>query len=401
MLHRREGSRACQPMPARNKVRQQLTDEALVVRPGKAILPAARGRGPRIADVAREAGVSISTVSRVVRGHDDVHDGTRTEVQRVIERLGYRPSILARALVSGYSRTIALIVSDLTNPFYPQLARSVEEEAKASGFAVVVCNTDDDPIETVGYIGQLLDHGVAGVIHASVGRDEDQVLAVLGDARRIVFANRRPLSRAVSYVVSDNRRAGRMLGEHLIGLGHRVIGFIAGPSWAANSQERLAGLEEAARAGGAELLTAEGDFAARSAPPALDAWLPLRAAPSAVVGVNDQVALGILAELIDRGYRVPGDIAVAGFDDIDLAASRVIGLTTVAQHIRELGSRSVQILLRQLPAKTFRVQRVELQPDLIVRQTTDPSRGAGVASWREPVLADPSERPRMLPAIPG
>lgn len=350
-----------------------------------------RGRTVTIQDVAREADVSISTVSRVVRGHDDVSDETRLRVQAVIDRLAYRPSILARALVTGYSRTIALLVSDITNPFYPQLAKTVEQEARLRGFAVIVCNTDDDPEETVGYVKQLLDHGVAGFVHASVGLDEDAVLAVLGDERRIVFANRRPRSRSVSYVVSQNQRAGQMLGDHLTELGHRVIGFIAGPTWAANSQERQAGLQEALDARDAELLVAQSDFTPASVPAALDAWLHLPQPPTAVVGVSDQVALGTLAELMDRGYQIPGDVAVAGFDDIEFAASRVIGLTTVAQHIGELGRRSLQILLRQLSTKAYRVQRVELEPELIVRQTTTMGRRSALAPRSKARAAIPTE----------
>lgn len=345
-----------------------------------------------IQDVARDARVSISTVSRVVRGHDDVSDETRVRVQEVVDRLGYRPSILARALVTGYSRTIALVVSDITNPFYPQLAKSVEREARLQGFAVVICNTDDDPKETVHYIRQLIDHGIAGIVHGSVGRDEDDVLDVLADARRIVFTNRRPRSRSVSYAVSENYRGGRMLGDHLTALGHRRVGFIGGPSWAANSQERLIGLAEAMHAAGGELLPAEGDFTPRSVSSAIGPWLAADDPPTAIVGVSDQVALGALAELMERGYRIPTDIAVAGFDDIDLAASRIIGLTTVAQHIDELGRRAVQILLRQLKAKTLRVQRIELEPDLIVRHTTLDD----IASWR----SIPADR-RAQVLVPG
>jgi LacI family transcriptional regulator len=277
---------------------------------------------------------------------------------------------LARALVSGYSRTIALVVSDISNPFYPQLAKSVEREARLQGFAMVICNTEDEPDETVRYVRELIDHGVAGIVHGSVGLDEQRVLDVLGDARRIVFTNRRPVSGAVSYAVSDNRLGARLLGEHLTDLGHRRIGFIAGPVWAANSRERLVGLAEAAAAAGAELLSLHGDFTPDSVAGMLDTWLADGPYPTAVVGVSDHVALAALAGLNERGFRIPNDVAVAGFDDINLVVSRLLGLTTVAQRIDELGRRAVQILLRQLRSKTFRVQRVELAPDLVIRQTT-------------------------------
>jgi len=324
-------------------------------------------------DVASAAGVSIATVSRVVRAHQDVHTATRDRVLQVIEDLGYRPSSLARALVSGYVRTIGLLVSDITNPFYPQLAKSIEREARAADFAVVICNTEDEPNESLRYVRRLLDQGTAGLIHASVGVDEERIVGTVGDARRIVFVNRRPTSTASSFVVSDNITGGRLLAHHLVGLGHRRIGFIAGPSWAANSRERLTGLLAAANDASAEVLVKEGDFTPASGVHAVESWLSASHAPTAIVGVSDQVALGAVAALSQHGIEIPYQIAVAGFDDIEFAASQIIGLTSVAQHIDEMGRRSVRLLLRQLAAPGARVQRIELAPSLVVRRTTQPA----------------------------
>jgi LacI family transcriptional regulator len=129
-------------------------------------------RGPTIIDVARSAGVSVSTVSRVVRNHPDVNDETRARVHAAISSLGYRPSPIARALVSGETRLIALLVSDITNPFYPQLAKSVEQEAKRDGYTVVICNTADRTAETRRYLDRLLRQGLDGVIHAGAHTHE-------------------------------------------------------------------------------------------------------------------------------------------------------------------------------------------------------------------------------------
>ena len=324
-------------------------------------------------DVASTAGVSIATVSRVVRAHPDVHTATRDRVLQVIEDLGYRPSSLARALVSGYARTIGLLVSDITNPFYPQLAKSIEREARAADYAVVICNIEDEPRESLCYVRRLLDQGTAGLIHASAGVDEERILNTVGDVRRIVFVNRRPTSTASSFVVSDNITGGRLLADHLIGLGHRRIGFIAGPPWAANSRERLTGLLAAANAGSVEVRVLEGDFTPASGVRAVESWLSTSHPPTAIVGVSDQVALGAVAALSQRGIKIPSQIAVAGFDNIEFAASQIIGLTSVAQHIDEMGRRSVRLLLRQLAAPGARVQRIELAPSLVVRRTTQPA----------------------------
>lgn len=334
------------------------------------------GRSPTINDVAAAAGVSVATVSRVVRDHRDVRDATRERVLRVIDELGYRPSSLARALVSGYVRTIGLLVSDITNPFYPQLAKSIEREARRADYAVVICNTEDEPNESLRYVRRLRDQGTAGVIHASAGLDEKDVLAAIGDPRRIVFANRRPTSSAPSYVVSDNVAGGRLLAEHLLGMGRRRIGFIAGPAWAANSRERLAGLRARAAEAGAEVLVAQGDFTPASGVKAVQAWLSVSRRPTAIVGVSDQVALGAVAALLEHGVEIPGEVAVAGFDDIEFAASQIVGLTSVAQHIDDMGRRAVRLLLRQLAAPKPRVQRVELAPTLVVRRTTQSADGS-------------------------
>ena len=317
-------------------------------------------RNPTIIDVAREAGVSISTVSRVVREKGDVHDDTRQRIELVIKALGYRPSYVARALVSGASHTLGLLVSDIANPFYPQLAKSIEAEARARGYAVVICNTGDDPAESVRYVERLLDQGVDGFIHASVGPDEEGVLWTIGDPRRIGFTNRRPASTEVSFVVSDNRGGAIELTRHLLAQGHRRIGFISGPSWASNSAERLAGFLETVNAAGAVSLVMDGDFQD-------DAQDTL---PTAIVAVNDTIALSALAALAEAGPAVLARVAVAGFDNIGLASSTIIGLTTVAQQTEEMGRKSVRLLLDQLAGRRRPPARTNLKSRLFVRATT-------------------------------
>ena len=335
-------------------------------------------RGPTIVDVAREAGVSVSTVSRVMRDKSDVSEETRARIEAVITALGYRPSYVARALVSGTSRTLGLLVSDIANPFYPQLAKSVESEARARGYAVVICNTGDDPGRSVAYVHRLLDQHIDGIVHASAGPDEEAVIEAVGDPRRIVFTNRRPSSRRVSYVASDNEGGAAALAHHLAGQGYRRLGFITGPDWASNSRERLAGLSSAARSLGAELVVAAGDFEADSGREAIAAWMRETSLPDVIVAVNDRIALSVLATLAELGIPVPARVGVAGFDNISLASSTIIGLTTVAQPIEELGRRSVRVLLDQLAGRRRPPVRVVLQSTLHVRGTTAP--GAGLAA---------------------
>ena len=322
-----------------------------------------------IIDVARVAAVSVSTVSRVVRCRGEVSDAMRAHVQRVIDELNYRPSGLARALVTGQSKTIGLLVSDITNPFYPQLAMSIERAARAQGYAVLICNTEDDVEEALALVRGLLDRGVEGMIHACVGLDEEAVLAIVSDRRRIVFANRRPRSEEVSYVVADNEKGAAEITRHLLDMGHRRIGFVSGPDWAGNARERLEGFLKEAKDGGAETLVAEGDFSAESGAEAVRHWFASDEPPTAVLGVNDAVALGAIGALAEIPKIRPG-IAVAGFDDTDLAGSRIIGLTSEAQQIGDMGVRAVDLLLGQLAGKTRPPVRQVLQPTLRVRRST-------------------------------
>lgn len=330
-------------------------------------------RGPTIVDVAAEAGVSISTVSRVLRGGQDVSEATRQHVESVVRQLGYRPSSIARALVSGESRMLALLVSDLGNPFYPQLAKCVERAAGEAGYAVVICNTDDDDGTAIRYLERLTQQGLDGVIYASGCGDEDKLVSVLGDPRRIVFANRRPTGDSWSYVVSDNQGGARLLTEHLLGLGHRHIGFVGGPDYATNAVDRAAGFHQALRnEPDATALVSVGPFGKETGLRTVQHWLDSGFPLSAVIGVNDTVALGALEAILDRGLRVPEDIAVAGFDNVDLASSAILRLTTVAQDIVTMGQQAVAILLDQLGSVgEFQPTHIVLEPTLVPRHTSE------------------------------
>jgi LacI family transcriptional regulator len=335
---------------------------------------AARPNKVTITTVAERAGVSIATVSRVVRDHADVRDTTRERVLRVIDELGFRPSPLARALVSGRSNTLGLMVSDITNPFYPQLAKSIEREAAVPGLTVLICNTDDDPGVSRLCVRRMLDQRIGAIIHASVGEDEEDVLAVTRDETPVVFVNRRPRADDASFVVADNALGARRLTEHLLEQGHRRIGFIGGPPSASNAAERLDGFLAALRAFGLDSsrFVSAGDFSAQTGRARANEWLlgpgPY---PTAIIGVNDMVAVGAMETVLERGLRVPEDVAIAGFDDTQFAASPLIALTSVAQHIDEMGRIAVQVALRLASREgPRRPVRTEIEPELVVRRTS-------------------------------
>ncbi len=352
------------------------------------------GRAPTIVDVARHAGVSVSTVSRVVRDHPDVRADTRDRVRSAISALGYRPSPIARALVSGQTRLLALLVSDIANPFYPQLAKSVEDEAKRHNYTVIICSTNDRTAETRRYLQRLLRQGLDGVIHASVARDQDTLVNMIGDPRRVVFTNRRPTGSSANYIVSDNRAGAKDLTMRLLARGHRRIGFVAGPPYASNARDRLAGfLAAMAEVADAEPLVAESDFSSDGGARAVDQWMDAPARPTALIAINDSVALGIWEALNDRGIHVPTDAALAGFDGVRLTASRLFDLTTVDQHIDQMGKRAVQILLRQLAGRPDAdpIQQV-LPTQILLRNSTEGWPGQGAPNG--------GSHARLVPADP-
>jgi LacI family transcriptional regulator len=327
-----------------------------------------------IATVAEAAGVSVATVSRVVRDHADVREATRVHVLKVIDELGFRPSPLARALVSGQSLTLGLVISDITNPFYPQLAKSVEQEAAENGLTVLICNTDDDPEISRVCMSRLLDQRIGGLIHGSIGDDEADVINAMGGQAPIVFVNRRPTTAGTNFIVADNALGARQLTEHLLDQGHRRIGFIAGPEMASNARERLNGFLAAmeGHADHVEPLVSEADFSPEGGREHARRLLAnRRGRPTALIGVNDMVAMGAMEAVIEAGLRVPEDVAVAGFDNTAAAASPLIGLTSVAQHIETMGRAAVKASLRLARRKTRgRPITQVIEPELLVRRTT-------------------------------
>ncbi|MGA8207215.1 MAG: substrate-binding domain-containing protein [Candidatus Dormiibacterota bacterium] len=275
--------------------------------------------------------------------------------------------------MSGKSNTLALLVSDIGNPFYPQLARAVERAASRHGYALLICNTEDSPAESRRHLERLIAHGVDGLIHASVGKDEDVLTDVVDNRTPIVFVNRRPKTAHAHYVVADNRDAARQLARHLLNLGHRRTGFIAGPKYAANAVERVDGwLLEMSSVPGAQPLVSDGGFEAIHGHEAMRQWLASGQPPTAVVGVNDNVAVGAMDAILAAGLRIPEDISVAGFDDIELANSRILDLTSIAYDTEALADRSVQMLLRAIRGTGEELMQETCAVYLKVRGSTGP-----------------------------
>lgn len=329
---------------------------------------------PTIHDVARAAGVSISTVSRALSRPDRVNGGTREVVLRAADELGYQPSPQARSLLSGRSDTVMLVLPDVTNPFFFGLIRGVQRQAAEAGYAQVVVDTDESA-ETETRQLLAARKSVDGVVLAA-SRLDDAALARAAERVPLVAINRSVAG--VGSVVIDTPSAVREAVAHLAGLGHTDIACLRGPSgsWSGNRRRRAA-------AAGARLLglrvvdlgshppTREGGTAATEA--------VLAAPVTAVLTFNDLQAIGLLAGLAAAGVRVPEDVSVVGCDDIFGADFVSPALTTLAAPVEQAGRLATTLLLERLaaPAGTrTSVRREKLPARLVVRGSTGPARGA-------------------------
>ncbi|WP_342240653.1 LacI family DNA-binding transcriptional regulator [Inquilinus sp. OTU3971] len=341
-----------------------------------------------ILDVARAAGVSASTVSNVLNGrHGRMQAETKARVLRAIEDLGYTPNALAQQFKSGRNRTIGLIVPSVANPFWGALAHKVERAATALGYKVLFCNAERDPQLEARYAETLLSSGVRGVIFSSSPLSFDHIAHLTKRGLVVAAFDRKGqgAEEVVACSVSvDNELGARLAGQHLVGLGHRRIGFLSGPIRTSSRVGRLDGLRAAmAKAG----LTLDPDLVWQGAGiggygdtegPELGRigireLLSRDAPPTAVVAVNDMYAMGAYAGARDLGAAIPGDISIVGFDDIDLAAVVHPALTTVRQPLAPMAEAAVGALIRVLEGTDEGQEaHVSAMPQLIVRASTAP-----------------------------
>jgi len=307
-----------------------------------------------LADVAQAAGVNISTVSRALRGAYGIHRDTRRKVREAAERLGYRPNRVARGLATGRSHSLGLIVSDIRNPYFAEVARGAEDAACRAGYDVVLCNSDLDPAKQMRYVRSLLEKRVDGLLMNSVadlGRPEQQELAASG--LPIVLLNLTPGVRAFSTVTGDNLAGGRLAGAYLLKLGHRVIAHLTGPRRHGNLAARARGFLQAVQAArtGADPVVVHGDHTYRGGYALTRTLLARRPDVTAIFAGNDAVAFGAIRAILEAGRSVPEDLSVVGFDNVELACVIRPPLTTVHQPKYEIGQAAVEILLRQAGGK--------------------------------------------------
>lgn len=269
-----------------------------------------------------------------------------------MEALGYRPSGVARSLKLRTTRTIGLLVTDIENPYFPQIVRAVEDAALQHGLAVLLCNAADDPGREQAYLELLAERRVDGIIVASSGLLDRHAARLTGGRPPLVLVNCPAASAATPAVLSDNRTGGLLMAEHVIRLGHTQLGHVSAPARNAAAAERRVGIESAMAQAGLDpgtLRVVEGDGRLGGGEAAAATLLGRWPETTALLCYNDLTAVGALRAARRLGRRVPGDMSVVGFDDIALAAAVDPPLTTVAQDTAAMGRWAVETLLTPAP----------------------------------------------------
>ena len=320
--------------------------------------------------------MSVGTVSNVLNRPDVVSPPTRERVLAAITALGFVRNESARHLRAGHSRTIGLVVLDIANPFFTDVARGVEDAVSAEGLAVILCNSDDQREKEAGYLDVLSEQRVQGVLITPTAEMNPALEAMRARGVPVVLLDRRAAGPDQCSVAVDDVHGGRLAADHLLERGHRRIAFIGGRSGLPQVQERHAGVEAAVRevCGSAdcltvlspETLTVAGGREAGSR----IVGMPAARRPTAAVCANDLIALGLLQEMVRHGVRVPDEFAIVGYDDIDFAAAAAVPLTSVRKPRQELGRRAAELLLDEARNDDHLHEQLLFEPVLVVRESS-------------------------------
>jgi len=331
-----------------------------------------------IGDVAKRAGVSAMTVSRVINNSGYISPDTRMRVERAIAELGYVPNALARSLRFKKTKTIALILTDITNPFFTTVARGVEDTASKHGFSVIFCNTDESESEEAQYLNVLLQRQVDGILLVPARNSMDSVAALQDHGTPVVILDRRIAGDVVDSVRCDSEQGAYELVKHLIDLGHTRIAALTGPQSISTATDRVIGYERALAHTGL-------DHAARiyHAPYTIEGGYQMAkqalaesrsgAAPTAFFAGNNFIAIGAFRALLEAKLKVPDDISLVAYDDLPSALVLDPFLTVAVQPAYEMGRRATELLLARLAGDGPQTPQIEVLPTrMIIRRSSGP-----------------------------
>lgn len=336
----------------------------------------AAGRAAGVKDVATAAGVSLGTVSNVLNRPELVSPATRAKVEDAMAALGFVRNESARQLRAGSSRILAYLMLDAGNPFFTDVARGVEDAARAAGLAVFLCDSSENAGREAEYLDLLEQQRVQGVLITPVNPGSSRLVSLPARGTPVVVVDRVIDDDQHCSVAVDDVLGGEVALSHLIELGHTCIAYVGGPTNIGQVVDRRAGARKALEGAGlppenlvelttAALTVAEGRGAGQRL-----AGLPRDRRPTAAFCANDLLALGLLQQCVSLGLRVPDDLAIVGYDDIEFAAAAAVPLTSVRQPRQLLGQTAAELLLDESANPDHEHQRVTFTPELVVRTST-------------------------------
>jgi LacI family transcriptional regulator len=329
---------------------------------------------PTIRDVAAMAGVTDMTVSRVVNRSGPVSEAVRERVEKAIDELGYVPSRIARGLRSRRTRTLALIVSDITNPFFTTLARGVEDAASDREHLVMLCNTDESEDEEIRYLEMLTGQNVDGVLLVPAkGAERARALATRRQLPLVLLERRVPGSEH-STVHCDTHSGARRMMEYLLGLGHREFAILASPIGVTTADDRIEGAMEALEGTDGHAAVIYERLTRETAARGIERCMGMVPRPTAIFALNNLLTIGALKALRALEVRVPEDVSLVGFDDLPAPLLEQPFLTVVSQPAYEMGRAGVQVLINEILDPTLARTEVVLPSELLIRASGGPPR---------------------------
>lgn len=325
-----------------------------------------------IKDVARQAGVSVSTVSHVINQTRFVAPDTRANVERAIAALGYQPSSLARALKMKRTHTIGMLVTNSTNPFFAEVVHGVEEGCYRNNFSLILCNSGDEPERQEAYLVTLVQKRIDALLVMTTNNDPVfyRKLDALKDLPKVILDSEPGLD--VCTIGDDSVLGGRMAAEFLISQGFENIGCLTGPEGHPRSRDRYRGYRSAMQAAGLAInpdWIQPGELNALGGYQAMGRIMQGRTRPDALFAFNDLMAMGAYRSIMEHGLAIPGDISVIGYDDLEIAGYVMPPLTTVRQPSFDLGLKAAEVLIEHLENKTYMPSVIQLNPELIIRES--------------------------------
>ncbi len=331
--------------------------------------------GITIKDIAREAGVSITTVSRVLNNKPDVSEETKDRITTLIDQLGYNPNSIARGLVLQKTYTIGLIIPDITNPFFPEVARGIEDAARQLGYSVIFYNTDNHINEEKKAIEVLKGKQVDGLIVSLSIDNKEELIKLNQEDFPVVQIDRKAGFNQSTAVTIDNRLSAYKATAYLVRLGHKKIGHLTGDLHTLTAQERLEGYKDALKEHGLEIKKEwilYGNYTKDPVRDEIKALLKKQDRPTAIFAANDLMATAVYKAVHECGLNIPEDISIVGHDNIELSSLVTPALTTMTQPKYKMGKLAAIFLIKDIEGKTYKHKDIVLDTELVERDSTAP-----------------------------